>query len=55
MALRWPYATPVGFLPEQFLWDPDRTFGLVGDWCGGASVEAAFLSGLEIARAIRAA
>jgi renalase len=54
MAVRWPYATPVGFLPEAFLWDPARTIGVTGDWCGGASVESAFLSGLSIVQAISA-
>jgi predicted NAD/FAD-dependent oxidoreductase len=54
VAVHWPYATPSRFLQQSCLWDPARTFGLAGDWCGGASVESAFLSGLGIAQAIAA-
>jgi predicted NAD/FAD-dependent oxidoreductase len=54
MAIRWPYATPAGFLSERFVWDGAKTIGLAGDWCGGASVESAYLSGLQVARAIMA-
>ena len=39
-------------LAQPFLWDPDRAIGLAGDWCGGARIEAAFLSGKALAQAI---
>lgn len=55
LAVHWACATPVRFIRETFLWDPSRAFGLAGDWCGGASVETAFLSGRGIAHAIGAA
>jgi len=51
-ALRWRNSTPVEALAEPYLWDPGRAIGLAGDWCGGARVETAFLSGLGLAQAI---
>ena len=48
---RWRYAkatTPYG---EPYLQDNDTLF-FCGDWCGGAKVEAAYVSGLEVAQAI---
>jgi len=51
-ATRWRVGFPSGSLPESFLWDPARAIGLAGDWCGGARVEAAYLSGVALARAI---
>jgi predicted NAD/FAD-dependent oxidoreductase len=51
-ALRWRNATPVEAFAETFLWDPARAVGLAGDWCGGARVETAFVSGLALAQAI---
>jgi hypothetical protein len=54
MAMRWAHATPAAPLSQSFLWDSVRKLGLAGDWCGGASVEAAFLSGCGVAGAIAA-
>ena len=48
-AHRWRYArveTPVG---EPCLFDPQTLIGACGDWCLGARVEAAFLSGAAAA------
>ncbi len=47
---RWRYAkttTPYG---EPYLKDDSLFF--CGDWCGGAKVEAAYVSGLEVAQAL---
>lgn len=49
---RWRYArvgTPLG---EACLYDAGRRLALCGDWCIGARVEAAFLSGLAAARSL---
>jgi predicted NAD/FAD-dependent oxidoreductase len=54
VALRWSAALAAEPLAQPFLWDADRAVGLAGDWCGGARVEAAFLSGTALARAITA-
>jgi len=51
-AILWRTATPADVLPESFLWDPERVIGVAGDWCGGARVESAYLSGLALAQAI---
>ena len=48
----WRTGTPAEVLPETFLWDAQRVIGLAGDWCGGARVEAAYVSGLALAQAI---
>jgi predicted NAD/FAD-dependent oxidoreductase len=52
VALRWNAAVAVEPLAQAYLWDAERAIGLAGDWCGGARVEAAFLSGTALARAI---
>ncbi len=52
VALRWGAALAAEPLAQAFLWDADRAIGLAGDWCGGARVEAAFLSGTALAQAI---
>ena len=52
VALRWHAAAPAEPLDEAYLWDPERAVGVAGDWCGGARIESAFLSGLALARAI---
>jgi len=54
VALRWGAALAAEPLAQPFLWDADRAIGLAGDWCGGARVESAFLSGTALARAIAA-
>jgi len=42
---RWLFARPVDALGEGCLWDDRRRVAFAGDWCLGARVEAAFLSG----------
>jgi predicted NAD/FAD-dependent oxidoreductase len=54
VAIHWHAAAPAEPLAQPYLWDPDRAVGLAGDWCGGARIESAFLSGTALARAIAA-
>jgi predicted NAD/FAD-dependent oxidoreductase len=42
---RWLFARPVDALGEGCLWDDRRRVAFAGDWCLGARIEAAFLSG----------
>ena len=54
-AHRWRYAlveTPLG---QSCLWDPAASIGLCGDWCLGPRIEAAYDSGVALARAVLAA
>jgi hypothetical protein len=51
-AHRWRFARPSTPLADGFLWDRDLRAGACGDWCRGSGVEAAFVSGLELSRAI---
>lgn len=51
-ALLWRHARPDNPLPQPFLWDDGQRLGMAGDWCGGARIEGAFLSGLSLARAM---
>lgn len=51
MAHRWRYARTTATAPAM-LWDADRRLGLCGDWCRGARVEDAWLSGDALAQAI---
>lgn len=44
---RWKYALASTFLEQPFLQHGSLYF--CGDWCGGAKLEAAYLSGLELA------
>lgn len=44
---RWKYALASKFLEQPFLQHDALYF--CGDWCGGARLEAAYLSGLELA------
>ncbi len=51
-AHRWRYAqveTPLG---EPCLWDASTRIGLCGDWCDGPRIEAAYDSGVALARAV---
>lgn len=51
-AHRWRHAlveTPLG---QPCLWDPDARIGACGDWCLGGRVEAAYDSGLALARSV---
>ena len=53
-AHRWRYARAVAPLGQPFLSDDTDTLHVGGDWCLGARVEAAWLSGTAIADAILA-
>ncbi|MCA9835632.1 MAG: FAD-dependent oxidoreductase [Trueperaceae bacterium] len=44
---RWKYAQVSNSLEERFLNVEDSLF-FCGDWCGGAKLESAYLSGLEL-------
>jgi renalase len=46
---RWKYALASKFLDVNFLQHDDSLY-FCGDWCGGARLEAAFLSGLAVAQ-----
>ena len=46
---RWRYALAEAPLGVPALWDGDAGLGVCGDWCLGARVEAAFLSGRALA------
>lgn len=54
-AHRWRYALPEQPLEVGCLWDAERNLAVAGDWCHGARVEGAFLSGLEAAERINQA
>ncbi len=51
-ALRIRAAAPVAPLAQPYLWDAHLRLGLAGDWCGGARIESAFLSGRALAQAV---
>jgi renalase len=53
--LRFRDATPINPLAPAFLWDPAARIGAAGDWCAGARVESAYLSGVALAEAVAAA
>ncbi|QDT36297.1 NAD(P)/FAD-dependent oxidoreductase [Stratiformator vulcanicus] len=48
-AHRWRYAFCPDPLDAGCFYDPDTGLGAGGDWCNGARVEGAFLSGMELA------
>jgi predicted NAD/FAD-dependent oxidoreductase len=48
-AHRWLYSLVANPLNVGALWDPDLGLGVCGDWCQGARIEGAFLSGQAIA------
>ena len=48
---RWRYAKVTAPYGEPYLKEDDTLF-FCGDWCGGAKVEAAYLSGLGVAQAL---
>ncbi len=48
-AHRWRYALPPEPLTSGCLFDPETNVGVCGDWCSGARVEGAFLSGMALA------
>lgn len=45
----WPYAKPLNPLTEGSLYDAGMRVGVCGDWCLGARVESAYLSGIAVA------
>jgi predicted NAD/FAD-dependent oxidoreductase len=49
---RWRYARTVDALAEPSVWDAANSIAMCGDWCLGARVEAAFLSGLSLAQSM---
>lgn len=49
---RWRYSAPVQPLEQGYLWDSQSKLGIAGDWCSGARVEGAILSGLTLAQKI---
>lgn len=52
-AHRWSLAKPIAALDEEFWVHPDLPMGLAGDaWAGGPRVEAAWLSGRALGRAL---
>jgi renalase len=54
-AHRWRYAVPPEPLHVGALWDAESRQAVCGDWCQGARIEGAFLSGLAAAdRVLRA-
>jgi predicted NAD/FAD-dependent oxidoreductase len=51
----WCYAVPSEPLQVGALWDSESRLAMCGDWCQGARIEGAFLSGLAAAdRVLRA-
>jgi renalase len=54
-AHRWRFSLPIHGLDEECLFDPERGLGACGDWCNGAKVEGAYLSGLALAERMIAA
>ena len=53
-AHRWRYARVEAPWGAACLWDPAVRLGLCGDWCLGGRVEAAYDSGLSLARRVLA-
>ena len=51
-AHRWRYAQPEICSPASHLWNEDVSLGLCGDWFGGGTVEAAWLSGQSVVQAL---
>jgi hypothetical protein len=54
-AHRWRYALPVEPLSIGCMWDKAARVAVCGDWCQGARIEGAFLSGLAAAERIMTA
>jgi predicted NAD/FAD-dependent oxidoreductase len=53
-AHRWRYANADRPLDDGPLWDAESQVGVCGDWCMGNKIESAYLSGMQLARAITA-
>lgn len=52
IAHRWGFALASEALNKDYLYDPNAGLGFCGDWCPGARIEGAYLSGLALANAI---
>ena len=52
VAHRWRYALVLASAGIPYFWDPALRIGACGDWCLGPRVEAAFDSGLALARQV---
>ncbi len=50
---RWKYALASQHLKQAYLQHSDNLF-FCGDWCGGAKLESAFMSGIAVANAVLA-
>eukprot|EP01120_Amphizonella_sp_Union-15-10_P002772 TRINITY_DN13066_c0_g1_i1.p1 TRINITY_DN13066_c0_g1~~TRINITY_DN13066_c0_g1_i1.p1 ORF type:complete len:336 (+),score=60.99 TRINITY_DN13066_c0_g1_i1:103-1110(+) len=48
VAHRWRFSITTQSLPKRFLYLPELKVGACGDWCGGQTIEAAFLSGWSL-------
>jgi renalase len=51
-AHRWRYALAETSLGVPCLWDPKARLGVCGDWCLGRRIEAAYDSGIDLARTV---
>lgn len=45
----WRYSLVDNPLDVDALWDPEAGLGACGDWCQGARIQGAFLSGQAVA------
>ena len=54
LAHRWLYSLAEATLELDCLWDPQSGIGACGDWCSGARVEGAWLSGEALAGRVAA-
>jgi predicted NAD/FAD-dependent oxidoreductase len=52
---RWRYSLVENPLAEGFVWDAQQRVGACGDWCSGARVESAFLSGSSLGAEVASA
>ena len=52
LAHRWRYARVETAIGQPSLWDPERRVGLCGDWLMGNRIEAAYDSGVHLARSV---
>jgi hypothetical protein len=48
-AHRWRYAEAINPLTVGAFWDRELRLGVCGDWCQGARIEGAYLSGEKVA------
>lgn len=52
LAHRWRHARVETAIGQPSLWDPERRLGLCGDWLLGDRIEAAYDSGVHLARSV---